>query len=138
MRRTEDGFAVTISMLGFVSIVFGIILLVTDGWKIITADQALAGAVDSAASAGANAVDEAEWKRSGTLRLDPGRAEALALESINAQPDAASLASVVVRATPDGITVEADRTVRLMLLRIIGDTGRTVYAAAEATPRRTS
>lgn len=135
-NRDEGGFAETIWMLMVSAITMTLILLVVDGWRVITIDRRLAAAVDSAAAAGANAVDEAYWASTGELRLDPDRAEDLAAANLDSQRGAEAMTDVVINATVDGVTVEARSTVRLLLVRIIGETGRTVYAAAEATPRR--
>lgn len=134
--RGEGGFAVTMWALTCSLLIMVLVLLAVDAWKIVTVDRRLAAAVDSAAAAGANGVDEAEWRRSGTLALSPPEAEALAAETLYDQPGAGSYTDVQIAATPERVTVEARSTVRLLLLAVVGETGRTVYAAAEATPRR--
>lgn len=135
-RRDEAGFATTIWMVMVAGMMLTLVLLALDVWKLVAVDRQLSGAVDSAAAAGANAVDEAQWRTSATLALDPSRAEALAEESLNAQPGADTLTGVVIDATTERVSVTAQKSVRLLLLSVIGNSGRTVYAAAEATPRR--
>ena len=122
--------------MGLAVVLFAVIYLVTDAWRLIAADRALSAAVDAAAAAGANGIDEAAYRAGATVRLDPGQAETLARQSLAEQPDANLFADVTISATPDRITVAAERNVQLLLLRFIGESGRLVHAEGESTPRR--
>lgn len=136
MKRDETGMAMIVWALGLAFVLMIVILLVTDAWRLIAADRALSAAVDGAASAGANGIDEAAFRDSGVVQLDPDRAESLASDNLSAQPDANLLVGVSISATPEHVSVAAERPVHLLLTGIIGELGRTVHAAAEATPRR--
>jgi Flp pilus assembly protein TadG len=122
--------------MGLAVVLFAVIYLVTDAWRLIAADRALSAAVDAAAAAGANGIDEDAFRADATVRLDPGQAETLARQSLAEQPDADLYVDVAISATPDRITVAADRSVQLLLLRFIGESGRLVHAEGASTPRR--
>ena len=122
--------------MGLAVVLFAVIYLVTDAWRLIAADRALSAAVDAAAAAGANGIDEDVFRAGATLSLDPGQAETLARQSLAEQPDADLFVGVTISATPDRITVAADRNVQLLLLRFIGESGRLVHAEGQSTPRR--
>jgi Flp pilus assembly protein TadG len=135
VSRDERGF-VTLWLMCCAFIVLLVIFMVADAWQIIAVDRDLSAAVDGAAAAGANGIDEQAFRDSGIVQLDPGRAEALATDNLSTQPHADQMVGVSISATAERITVTAERPVQLLLLRIIGDSGRTVHAGAEATPRR--
>ena len=122
--------------MGLAVVLFAVIYLVTDAWRLIAADRALSAAVDAAAAAGANGIDEAAYEADATVRLDPARAEDLARQSLAEQEDADVFVGVTISAAPDRITVAADRNVQLLLLRFIGESGRLVHAEGQGTPRR--
>jgi len=136
LRRDEAGFSMVIWTMGLAVVLFAVIYLVTDAWRLIAVDRALSAAVDAAAAAGANGVDEDTLRAGVSVRLDPARAEALARQSLAEQADADRFVDVTISAAPDRITVTADRSVQLLLLRFIGESGRLVHAEGEATPRR--
>ena len=124
--------------MGLAVVLFAVIYLVTDAWRLIAADRALSAAVDAAAAAGALGIDEAAYRAGAMVSLDPGQAESLARQALAEQPDADLFVDVTISATPDRITVAADRNVQLLLLRFIGESGRLVHAEGESTPRRSS
>ncbi len=134
-RRDEAGFSMVIWTMSLAVVLFAVIYLVTDTWRLIAADRALSAAVDAAAAAGANAIDEDSYRAGANVRLDPARAEALARQSLAEQDDADQFVGVTVSAAPDQITVAADRSVQLLLLRFIGESGRLVHAEGQGTPR---
>ena len=136
VRRDEEGFSMVIWTMDLAVVLFAVIYLVTDAWRLIAADRALSAAVDAAAAAGANGIDEDAYRANATVRLDPARAEALARQSLAEQDDADVFVGVTISAAPDRITVAADRNVQLLLLRFIGESGRLVHAEGEGTPRR--
>ena len=124
--------------MGLAVVLFAVIYLVTDAWRLIAADRALSAAVDAAAAAGALGIDEAAYRAGAMVSLDPGQAESLARQALAEQPDADLFVDVTISATPDRITVAADRNVQLLLLRFIGESGRLVHAEGESAPRRSS
>ena len=62
--------SVTIWGIGLVALLFAFAGLAVDTWRVFTERQALAGLADSAAIAGANGIDEDEFRASGSVALD--------------------------------------------------------------------
>lgn len=133
-RHGEEGFATTLWMICGSWMVLMLTLMVVDAWKLIAADRSLSASVDGAAAAGANGIDEGAWRDGGALQLDPSRAEQLARDNLATQPDAEVLTTLDIGATPERVTVTADRSVSLMLSSLVGPV--TVHASADAVPRR--
>lgn len=107
------GLALTLLMVGGISI---------DLWSALGAHRDLAGIADAAAVAASSGVDEAVFRESGVVRLDPGLAEGLALRLIAVQPNGADLdAAPVVTVTGGGqaVTVTLRRRVPLTLLGLL-------------------
>lgn len=134
--RDQSGQAILIFLLGMATLILVLGFLAVDTYRLISIDRDLSAAVDGAAAAGANGIDEQAYRDSGAVQLDPGRAEAFAADTLGVQPHAGEMVNVTIVADVDRITVTAERPVQLLLLRFIGDPGRTVRAGAEATPRR--
>jgi hypothetical protein len=104
------GMCVTLLFLGGLSL---------DLWRGFTERRALASLADAAAVAGAAALDEAHFRATGEVRLDPSRAEQAAAAHAAAQSPPASLTGLAVAATPDAVTVTAAGEVPLTLLRVL-------------------
>jgi Flp pilus assembly protein TadG len=102
--------------------------------RAVSARRALAATADAAALAGAGALDEARYRASGAVALDPGAAAARARESAAAQDDRAGLRTVTVDADPARVTVTVTGTVDLTLLRLVRG-GRPFVVRVEATAR---
>lgn len=134
-REDEGGFVVIWLLFMAIFVVVGV-FLTTDAWRIIAVDRDLSAAVDGAAAAGANGLDEQTYRDTGVVQLDPDRAEALAADNLGDQPHGAEMVNVSIDATATEVRVTAERDVDLLLLRFIGGSGRTVRAGATATPRR--
>ena len=117
-------------MLGFM-IISGVGL---DLWRIYSDRAGMAAAVDAAAEAGAAQIDEDAF-RAGTIALDPGRAEDVALDNLAAQSDADRLTSTDISVEPQRITVRGEGFVQLTLLRIIEPDPIRVEVTAVAEPR---
>lgn len=109
-----------------------------DIWRAISAERALGTAVDAAASAGANGIDEAAYRADGTVQLDPARAEALAADNLSLQPDYGEIDGLDITASPTQVTVRAQRTVGLTLTRLFVREDLVVKAESSAQPRRGS
>ena len=84
------------------------------------ARRTLAAAADSAAQAGANALDVAAYRRDGTRQLDPTLAEQLATESLASQ-GLTQLTGQTITADTQSVAVILEADVDLGLLRIFGD-----------------
>jgi len=108
--------------------------LVTDGGRALAAKLQAVNEAQEAARAGAQAIDLAAYRRDGTLRLDPARAEARARAYVAATGD--TLTAVVV--TGDEVTVTVARTDSTHLLTLAGltsiHTTGTGTARAEPNP----
>ena len=132
-REDEAGFAA----LWFVGLVLGFMLLSglgLDLWRIYSDRAGMAAAVDAAADAGAAQVDE-EAFRSGTVALDPVKAEEAARDNLARQGDARRLSSADVSVEPARITVRGEGFVQLTLLRILVPDPIRVQVTAVAEPR---
>lgn len=132
-RGDESGFAA----LWFVGLVVLFMILSGVGldlWRIYSDRAGMAAAVDAAADAGAAQVDEDAF-RSGTIALDPTRAEEAARDNLATQGDARRLTSSDVSAVPQRITVVGEGFVQLTLLRVIVPEPILVRVTAVAEPR---
>lgn len=128
-------------VLYLMGLVMGVMFLAglsIDMWHAISAERALGTAVDSAASAGANGIDEAAYRADGTVQLDPGRAQFLAADNLSQQPDYDQIDGLDITASPGVVTVRAQRTVGLTLTRLFVRTDLVVKAESSAQPRRGS
>ncbi|MDQ3710074.1 MAG: pilus assembly protein TadG-related protein [Actinomycetota bacterium] len=115
---SEEG-SITLWLLGLVLIILALGGLAIDLWRGFNERRALAGIADSAAIAGAAALDEAAFRGSGRVRLDPAAAESLATRSVWAQPDSKSMTGFSAAADADQVTVVVRGAVDLTLLRLL-------------------
>lgn len=122
------GIALTVLLLGGLSV---------DLWQVLSQRRALVALADAAATAGASGLDEAAFRRDGSVLLNPDLAEQLARRSGAGQHDAAALTAVEVDATPTHIRVVAHGEARLGLLRLLapGVDSLALRTEAVATPR---
>ena len=90
----------------------------------------LVSLADGAALSGSQALD-LEALHAGQLVLDPGEAQATALGVLATEPELQAQAS----ASPESVSVEVERTIPTVLLRLVGLTTLTVKARATAEPR---
>ena len=89
--------------------------LVVDGGFALAARRRAFNDAHAAARAGAQAVDETALRSTGAVRLQPGRAEALALDQL-----AASGTTGTVDVVGDSVTVHVTTTQNLTILGIAG------------------
>ncbi len=82
--RSERG-SVTLWGIGLTLVLFGFAGVVVDAWRAFAVRQDLAGMADSAAAAGATALDEDAYRASGAVVLDPGVAQSRAAEYLGRQ-----------------------------------------------------
>ena len=88
-----------------------------DLWRAIADRRELSSMADAAATAAANGVD-VDALRSGTLRLDPARARAIALASLDEEPHRDALDAVEIEVVGNRVTVTLRDHVRFSLLGI--------------------
>lgn len=124
----------TLWMIGLMLMTMMFVGLVVDFARLVAADRALAAATDAAAAAGANGIDEAHYRATDEVRLDPGRAESFARAAMEAEPEAARLTDFAIAVTPEGITVRSAAHVELSLLGLVISDPLTVRATARAAP----
>jgi Flp pilus assembly protein TadG len=109
-----------------------------DLWRAVAERRQLSSMADSAAAAAANGID-VEALRSGTVHLDPLRARAIALASLDEDPHSADLDVVDVEFTGDRITVTLRDHVRFSLLGIfMGGRHFDIAVHASAQPEERS
>lgn len=135
MRGRDERGAVTLWVLG---LIFPMLLLgglSLDLWRGFSERRSLASIADSAAVAGANALDTNRVYSSGEIRLDPRLAEDLARANLASQLDDRSLDGWDVVATEDSVTVRLTGTVDLTLLGLFYDQPWSIVVTATARPR---
>ena len=135
-HRDERGQA-AVFLIGMLVLAVGFVGVAVDGARLFTARRDLSAIADSAALAGASAIDEQAYRasRGNELRLDPAAARAAAiaiLQGANLPPDARA----DITATPDLIEVRVSRPVPAVFLRVVGLSSETIGAHARAAPRR--
>ena len=140
MKREErDRGFVTVWALGMVLIVMFLGAISFDLWSGFATRRDYAGAVDQAAQAGANALNQDHFRATGERKLDADRAEQLASENL-ATHGLANVTGVLIDATADEVVVEVTGAVDVGLLRIFGGGDplvvhvRAVGQPREATP----
>ena len=110
--------------------------LAVDGARMFTARRDLQNVADSAALAGASALDEAQYRESGgrEVRLDPGAARR-AVDGVLAASSLPSSVTVDVAVNDDQVVVRIARPVRPLFLGLIGLGPERIGAHATAAPQ---
>ena len=121
------GLCIALFLLGGISL---------DLWRSFSERRALAAAADAAALSGASALDEAQYRSTGVVALDPAEAARRARASLGRQLDVHALRAVDVRVSDDTVTVVAHGHVGLTLLNLLHTADLDVDVTATATPRR--
>jgi Flp pilus assembly protein TadG len=138
MSGREESGTITLWLLGLCLLLFALGGVSLDLWRGFSARRSLSTAADAAALAGASAIDEEAYRRSGVVQLDPALAESRAREHLARQADAEGLGAVVVRADRETVTVEVHGEIGFTLLGVVDPDGHlAVRVTASATPRRT-
>jgi len=125
-----------ILLLGALFIGLAFLGLAVDGARMFTARRDLQNVADSAALAGASAIDEGAYRASGgtVVRLDRAGARAAAERVVWAARLPAST-RVDVRVEPERVEVHLARPVDTTILRVVGLTAQQIGASATASPR---
>ena len=100
----------TLWAMGMSLLLFAVGFLALDLWSGFAARQQAAAIADSAAIAGATALDEVAW-RSGVLALEPSAAQARAVGAAVSHPAWDGTMNVSAAATSGGITVSVSRSI---------------------------
>ncbi len=106
----DDRGSTTLWALGMSLILFAVGFLALDLWNAFSARSEAAAVADSAAIAGATALDEAAW-RSGVLALEPAMAHARASSAALSNPAWDQSMGLSVSATVGGVTVTVTRSI---------------------------
>ncbi len=137
--RADERGTITLWMLGLCLIVLLIGGLSLDLWRAFSERRALASAADAAAVAGASALDEAAYRRDGSVRLQPAEAERRAAASLASQGDRRAMSGSDVDATAEEVEVVVTGSVGFSLLQLLspGDSFEiTVRASARPEAAR--
>lgn len=118
-RHGEAHGSVALWLLGVCVMLLFLGGLSLDLWRGFAERRAVAAAADAAAVAAAQAVDEAWFRTSGEVRLDPALAKAFATTSVAGQPEARRVTEILVEATPEQVSVTLSGEVPLTLLAIL-------------------
>ena len=116
-RQRQTG-SVTIWGLGLTLVIAAFAGLVIDTWRVFAERQDLSGMADSAAIAGATAVDIRHLNDTGEIVLDETLAEQRALAYLQEQDGWTAEIAFAIATAPDGsaVTVELERDVDFTLL----------------------
>lgn len=135
MKR-EQG-SVTLWMLGLVMLVFGVGAISIDLWNVFAQRRALVAVADAAAVAGASGVDEPYFRETGLVVLNPDRAYARAMQSLQDAPDAAGIEVTDISIVGDEVRVALRSEADLTLLGLLAPNESVVvtgHATARAVP----
>ncbi|QFU86723.1 hypothetical protein [Amycolatopsis sp. YIM 10] len=102
-----------------------------DGGLALASKVRAGGQAESAARAGAQALDLATYRANGAVRLDPGRARELAQQYL-----ASVGATGTVQVAGDTVTVEVTATYRTQLLSLVGIEAIQTHGRGAAHPQR--
>jgi hypothetical protein len=130
--------SITLWLIGLCLMLLALGGLAVDLGRGFSERRALHAAADSAALAGAGAIDEEEYRATGQVLLVPAVAEQLARADLARQSDVRSLRDVDVRADRRHVEVEVRGEVELSLLRLFDDTPLSVRVRATAVAGRSS
>lgn len=149
MSRWRDGAgfergSVTVFGLGLIVLILSVGAMSIDMWRVITVRQMLIHRADAAASAGADAIDIAEYRLTGRLMPDPVLAPLVADRMIDSEVDPAVASTSEVQARdadglPNDLVVSLSTEVDFALLGAVTGHGSIVVTVESvASPERTS
>lgn len=132
---SDERGSMTVWAMGMSLLLFAVGFLALDLWSGFAARQEAAAIADSAAIAGATALDESAW-RNGVTALAPTAAEARALAAATTHPAWTGNMTVSATATTGGVRVSVSRSIpfRFIAALVPGRTADvTVSGYAEPT-----
>ena len=126
----------SVLLVGIVLVGLAFAGLAVDGTRLFTARRDLHNIADSAALAGASALDEAQFRSSdgADVRLDRVAARG-AVDAVLREANLASDTRVEVQIDATRIEVRLERPVTLTFLRVLGARSQTIGAHATASPK---
>lgn len=125
-RRCESG-QVTVLMVVVAAGILVLVAAVYDGGEVLAAKRRAANEAQSAARAGAQAVDVGTYRRTGEVRLDPVRAQVLANDLLHATGQTGT-----VDADPQRVRVTVAFEQPTALIGILGITAVHIEERAES------
>jgi uncharacterized membrane protein len=133
----SDRGSMTIWMLGLSVLLLLFGGLAIDFWRALALQRELSAVADSAAIAAASGIDEARYRESGEVVLDPARARALGAVSIAGQEVDLLSFDIATDSAGLAVNVVVIDVVELGLLGLLVDQSEplTVRAEATASPR---
>lgn len=131
-RRNAQGGTITLWMLGLVIVLFAVGGISLDLWNVFGDRRELVALADAAASAGASGIDEAPFRETGEIHLDPSRARERVLAALEEAPHGGHVDSVEISITNDEVRVDLSRNTELTLLGVLSP-GEEVRVEAHAT-----
>jgi len=135
VRAHESG-QVSVVIVGALFICLAFTGLAVDGARLFTARRDLQNVADSAALAGASAIDETHFRESAgnEVQLDPASAQ-IAVDQVLVASGLPLGTQVDVTVEPDRVVVRLDRPVDMTFLRIVGLSEERIGATATAGPQ---
>jgi hypothetical protein len=134
--RARQSGQVSVVLVGALVICLGFTGLAVDGARLFTARRDLQNVADSAALAGASAIDVDHFRATGgsEVRLDPVAARG-AVERLLQSSGLPSSTRVDIEVEPDRVVVHLSRPVDMTFLRIAGLREEQIGASASASPQ---
>lgn len=131
---TSERGSMTLWAMGMSMLLFAVGFLALDLWSGFAARQEAAAIADSAAIAGATALDETAW-RAGSLVLDTTTAESRATGAALSHPAWDASMAVSAAATTGGITVSISRSIPFRFIAgLVPDRTAEITVSAFAEP----
>ena len=129
-----DRGSMTVWAMGLSLLLFAVGFLALDLWSGFAARNQAAAIADSAAIAGATAVDEGAW-RAGELALDTPVAEERAVGAAITHPAWDASMAVSTAASPEGVTVSISRSIPFRFISgLVPDRVAQITVSAYAEP----
>jgi Flp pilus assembly protein TadG len=136
--RLDERGTITLWVLGLCVALMFLGGLSLDLWRAVADRRQLSSMADTAATAAANGID-VDALRAGTLRLDPIRARAIALASLDEDPHSSALDAIDVEIVGNRVTVSLRDHVPFSLLGIfMGGQHFDIQVHATAQPEERS
>lgn len=134
--RGEKG-SVTLWVLGLSIVIVGFGGVALDFWRALATQREIAAIADAASVAAASGIDEAHYRATGEVVLDPVRSRSLGLTSIGSQGEELEEVSFAVAAGGGRVEVTVTDSVSAGFVGFFaGDDGRLVVrATSTALPR---
>jgi Flp pilus assembly protein TadG len=135
-RRSRESGQASVVIIGALLICLAFTGLAVDGARLFTARRDLQNVADSAALAGASAIDEGQFRRSdgSDVRLDPDTARSAANRVLQASGIPVTT-EVEITVGPDRVEVRLRRPVDMTFLKIVGLREEQIGASATAGPQ---